>query len=335
MPPLTPRALALGLLGLLGGGILLSLLLGTGLEATAAWQALLTRPSFLAASSALTESPSATLAETIVWQLRAPRILLGLVVGSLLATSGAVMQATFRNPLADPGLLGVSAGAALAGAAALAAGLSPTQTALCGFAGALLTTLLVRLLARHSHSASLLLAGVAVNALATAGLALLLALSPDGTLRTITFWMLGSLAGATWDTVLIGGMLAVGMVAWASWRWRFFNALLQGEAVAAHLGFRVGRELWLTQCAVAIAVGWCVSLTGAIGFIGLMLPHVVRRLVGGHYRRLVPLSALAGGTALVLADGLARTLISPAELPVGVMTSLVGAPCFLWLLRPR
>jgi iron complex transport system permease protein len=280
--------------------------------------------------------------------LRAPRALMAALVGAGLGAAGAAMQGLFRNPLADPGLIGVSAGAALAavGAIVLGGGLFGAAAGVLGlwllpvaaFAGGLGATLLMARLGTVggvTGVATLLLAGVAVNALASALTGVLIFMADDRQVRDITFWTLGSLAGSRWAHVPVAAVLVglpvVALCALA----RPLNALLLGEAEAFHLGTRVEalKRVAVLLAAVAVAAG--VAFTGLIGFVGLVVPHLVRLACGADHRVVLPGAALLGATLLVLADLLARSLAAPAELPVGVVTALVGAPFFLWLLRRR
>ena len=279
----------------------------------------------------------------ILLNLRLPRVVLGLLVGGALATSGALMQGLFRNPLADPGLVGVSAGAALAavavivlgGALALPAGLATHTLALAAFGGGLATTVLVYRVATHAGRtlvATMLLAGVAVSALAGAGVGLFIFLANDAQLRTITFWTLGSLGGATWETVAGAAPFLLVPIVLAPVFARGLNAMLLGEAEAFHVGVRVER---LKRAAIGLAtlgVGASVAVSGAIGFVGLVVPHLVRLALGPDHRALLPGSALLGALLLILADLFARTVAAPAELPIGIVTALAGAPFFLALL---
>ncbi len=315
--PIAPARLALILAGLLLLVSLASLLLGAGATIDELWH-------------------GDPFAWSLVLQLRAPRLVLALAAGSLLALCGASLQAQFRNPLAEPGLIGVSAGAALGAALALAASAPFWLVLPASLAGALTATHLAQRLAGHSGNATeLLLAGVAINAFAAALLTLVISFADDQSLRGITFWLMGSLALADWPLAAGLALVAVTGLALLWPRWRLLNALLLGERTAFHAGFAVARErrmlVWLTATLVALTI----SLTGGIGFIGLIVPQLVRRLSGGHYRQLLPLSALGGGLLLALADMLARLAVAPAELPVGAITSLAGAPFFLWLLRQR
>ena len=284
----------------------------------------------------------------VLTQVRAPRVLLAILVGAALAVSGAAMQGLFRNPLADPALIGVSAGAALAAVAVivLGGGLLAGFTMAAGsyalplaaFCGSLVVTLLVKRLATRegrTDVATLLLAGIAVQAVAMAGTGLLTYVADDQQLRTLTFWSMGSLGGASWAALAAAAplmLLAIGLIPWYA---RALNALLLGEAEAGHLGVDTERLKRLLVLLVAAAVGAAVAVSGIIGFVGLVVPHLLRLLLGPDHRYLLPGSVLLGATLLLLADLLARTLVAPAELPIGIITALVGGPFFIWLLVGR
>lgn len=283
-------------------------------------------------------------AELIVGQIRLPRSLLGLAVGAVLALSGVAMQGLFRNPLADPGLVGVSSGAALGAALAIVLGslwggipeaLGPYLLSLCAFAGGLGVTALVYRLGRHQGQtsvATMLLAGVALTALAGAAIGLLTYLADDATLRTLTFWNMGSLNGASYARLWPLLVVLVLVACWLPRRAAALNALLLGESEARHLGFEVERLKRELVFCTALGVGAAVAAAGLIGFVGLVVPHLLRLLVGPDHRILLPASALAGASLLLLADLLARLLMTPAELPIGIVTALLGAPFFLYLL---
>lgn len=283
-------------------------------------------------------------AELIVGQIRLPRTLLGLATGSVLALAGVAMQGLFRNPLADPGLIGVSSGAALGAAIAIVFGASigglpeafaPYLLSACAFAGGLLVTALVYRLGRHNGQtsvATMLLAGIALTALAGALIGLFTYLADDATLRTLTFWNLGSLNGASyprlWPLLLITLLVAC----WLPRRVNALNALLLGESEARHLGFDVERlKVELILC-TALGVGAAVAAAGMVGFIGLVVPHLLRLIVGPDHRVLLPASMFGGAILLLLADLIARLALAPAELPIGIVTALIGAPFFLYLL---
>ncbi|AAN56659.1 iron ABC transporter permease [Shewanella oneidensis MR-1] len=275
--------------------------------------------------------------QLVVSNVRLPRTLLALTVGAILAQCGAVMQGLFRNPLADPGIIGVSSGAALG--AAICIVLFPDVGSLMISLGAFLcglaTTLIVYRLASNGLGTSvvlLLLSGVAIAALAGAGIGVLTYLANDMALRDLTLWQMGSIAGAQWQYV---GLCLLVLVL-LSWRFQrdamALNALLLGEAEARHLGINVDRLKLRLILLCALGVGVSVAATGIIGFIGLVVPHLVRMILGPDHKRLLPMSALLGAALLALADIGARTFLPPAELPVSLVTALIGAPFFIFLL---
>ncbi|AOX99066.1 iron ABC transporter permease [Jeongeupia sp. USM3] len=283
------------------------------------------------------DGPDEALWRSVLLDVRLPRVLFAALAGAALALSGAAMQALFRNPLAEPGLIGISAGGALGAVGAIVLGggsfliLAPSA-----FIGSLIATVAAYHLGRrYPGMAGLLLAGVAINAICGALVGLFTYLADDTQLRSLTFWNMGSLAGASWP--LLAGLapwtIAVGAL--IARDWRAMNALLLGEREALHLGFplkAVRRRLILLT---ALLVGPLVAATGAIGFVGLVVPHLVRLALGADHRWLLPTSVVAGAIALTLADWLARIAVIPAELPIGIVTSLVGGPFFLWLLAQR
>lgn len=283
-------------------------------------------------------------AEMILGQIRLPRTLLGLAVGAVLALSGVAMQGLFRNPLADPGLVGVAAGAAVGAAVAIVGGawfggmpdaFAPYLLSFCAFVGGLGVTALVYRLGRRdgqTNVATMLLAGVAMTALGGAVVGLFSYLADDATLRTLTFWNLGSLNGASyerlWPLLLVTAAVAV----WLPRRAKALNALLLGESEARHLGVDVERLKRELVFCTALGVGAAVAAAGLIGFIGLVVPHLVRLLAGPDHRVVLPASLLAGGVLMLFADLAARLLLAPAELPIGIVTAFIGAPFFLFLL---
>ncbi|OBS53233.1 iron ABC transporter [Methylosinus sp. 3S-1] len=284
----------------------------------------------------------------VLLDLRLPRVLLGLEVGAALAASGALMQGLFRNPLADPGLIGVSSGAALAAAATIVLGdrlLAGAGEAvpfallpIGAFCGGLITTLLIYAIATRAgrtSMATMLLAGVALSAFAGAATSLLAFLSDDRQLRDLTFWSLGSLNGASWNKTAIVAAIVTPLLLAAPLLGRALNALALGEAEAFHLGIRVQRIKAATILLVALAVGASVAAAGVVGFVGVVAPHIVRLATGPDHRRLLPLAMMLGGALLVAADAFARVLAAPAELPLGVLTATIGSPFFLWLLLRR
>jgi iron complex transport system permease protein len=286
--------------------------------------------------------------ELVVMSLRLPRILLGLLVGAALALSGAALQGLFRNPLADPALVGVSSGAALGAVSFIVAGgtlltvvpdgLQPFLLPIAAFAGGLIVALLVYRIGvvdGQTHVATMLLAGIAISSICTALIGMLVFSSDDQQLRDLTFWTMGSLARNTWSLLLpvlpfllvpcfVLPLLARGM-----------NAYILGESEAGHLGFDVERLKSLTIICTSMAIGAAVAVSGIIGFVGLVVPHLARLLLGSDHRRLMPCSILLGSILVLFADALARTLVVPAELPIGVVTSCIGGPFFLWLLMNK
>lgn len=292
----------------------------------------------------LAEVFDGSVASQVFWQLRLPRLLLTLLAGALLAITGAAAQALFRNPLADPGLIGISAGAALsAGTVMVLMGssvylLGGLMLPLAAFAGGVLTTLLVARLSVTLQGVSvtnMLLCGIAINAIALAGLGGLKYLAADQQLRQLSFWLLGSLNHSRWQDLLVL-MLAAVPVLWLLPRYgEKLNLLLLGEQQASLLGLDVLRCKRVMILLIALGVGAVVALTGIIGFVGLVVPHLVRLLTGPDNRRLLPLSGLLGAVLLTVADIISRVLVSPAELPVGIVTALVGGPFFLLLLTRR
>jgi iron complex transport system permease protein len=286
-------------------------------------------------------------AETVVWQLRLPRALTGFAVGGLLALAGALLQGLLRNPLADPYVLGISGGAALAALLALLAGwpLLAVQGAAAAGAAAALALLFAlahrALFARQDWhgeqaAAGVLLTGVMIASLSAALLALLLSAAPEAQVRPMLFWLLGDLGGAA-SLPAAGVALAALAVLLAVARSRAgaLDLMLRGDAQAHTQGVAVARERRLLVALAACATGVAVTLAGAVGFVGFVAPHLMRFLMGNAQRALLPASVLAGGTLVVLADTLARTAVAPLQLPVGAVTALIGAPLFLWLLTRR
>jgi iron complex transport system permease protein len=277
-----------------------------------------------------------SLARTLAFELRLPRALQAFVIGSMLALAGVLMQVLLRNPLADPYVLGISGGAAVGALGAMMIG----AAALAGpgaFAGALLSTLVVFAIARADTERAvwaptrLLLTGVVVAAGWGALIALLLALAPAAQVKGMVYWLLGDLAGAS-DPVVPLAVLGVTLVAALAIA-RDLNALSHGALDAAALGVHVPRVSLSLYALAALATAAAVTTAGNVGFVGLIVPHAVRLALGNDQRLLLPASALVGGTLLVIADTAARTVVAPLELPVGVLTALIGVPAFLWLLN--
>lgn len=289
-------------------------------------------------------------AAVILGQIRLPRVLLAAVVGAILASSGAAMQGLFRNPLADPSLIGVTAGASLGASLMIVAGgsiagvpyfndwLGLSLVTFGAFVGGLVAVLLVYKLATSSDGtsvATMLLAGIAITALASSLTNLLEFYADNDVLRRISLWRMGGLDGANYPRLLIACAVFVGMLMTIPQFCTALNALLLGESEARHLGINIGKTKFSLIVVVAIAVGTAVALAGTIAFVGLIVPHMVRMLTGPDHHRLIPASALAGACLLVLADAAARVVLAPTELPVGVVTALIGVPFFISLLRNR
>ena len=285
-------------------------------------------------------------AQYVLLHLRLPRILAAVVVGAGLAVAGAGIQSLFRNPLADPGLVGVASGAAL-GAVLVIVGASWVGSELVthfyhwllpasAFIGGLVATLLVYLIAYRdgrTSTAMLLLAGVAINALAGAGTGVLTFLADDSQLRDMTFWSMGSLAKVDWQQLMIVSPVILLSCLALSLCGRALNALLMGEEVAGHIGFAVNAIKHMIIILATLIIGASVAVAGVIGFVGLVVPHLGRLVVGSDHRQLVPFSALLGALLLLVADTLARVVVAPAELPIGLLMSLIGAPFFIYLLK--
>ena len=286
-------------------------------------------------------SPGDSLAGEIVRQLRLPRALAAFAVGGLLALAGALMQVLLRNPLADPYVLGLSGGAAVGALGAMLAGLGALAVNLGASAGALAAVMLVFALARRDFarqqlfgsleaSPRLLLTGVIMAAGWGAVITLMLTLAPEAKLRGMLFWLVGDLNGAeSWAPALLVLVVALAVTYPAA---RDLNVLLRGEALAHALGVRVAPLRRMIYLVASVATALAVTTAGAIGFVGLVVPHALRLALGNDQRMLLPASALAGGTLLLLADTAARSLLAPQQLPVGVITALVGVPAFMLLL---
>lgn len=335
---LTPRgALALGLLLLV-----LAFVAGSATGAYDISPRQLIRMLGDALTGTATDSPE----HLVFLNIRLPRLLLGVAAGAGLALAGALMQGLFRNPLADPGLIGISSGAALAAGLAIVMGqywfpqlphgLGSWTLMLAAFVGGLAVTLLIYMFSQGpmgTHIGLMLLAGVAVNALAGAGLGYLNFVATDEQLRNIQFWLLGSLGSARWGAVwLVSGVVAVAGVAGLAFA-RPLNAIALGEAQAALLGVNVERTKRAVVVITALAVGAVTATTGIISFVGLIAPHWVRLVAGPDHRVVLPGSALLGAALVLAADAAARTLVQPAELPLGVLTAFIGGPMFLLMLR--
>ena len=332
-----PRAVTLALVALLLAVSLLSL--GTGAAGLS--------PARLI--TAFTGGQALTQAESLIlYDIRLPRLAMGLMVGAALAVAGALMQGLFRNPLADPGIVGVGAGAGLGAVSAIVLGglLPPTLAALTGahlipfaafLGGWIATLILTRVAASGGQTAiaTLLLAGIALGAIAGAATGILTFLADDQQLRDLTFWSMGSLAGASWAKIATALPLILPVLLLSPLLARALNALALGEPQAAHLGIHVEHTKRLTILATAAAAGAATAIAGGIGFVGIVVPHLLRLATGPDHRALLPHAALLGGTLLIGADMIARTMTAPAELPIGIVTATLGAPVFLWILLRR
>lgn len=332
------NALTLWLIGLLALACLTSLAVGA--SGTSLWGALWD----LAQGNALSLRD-----RVVLWDIRLPRTVMGALVGAALAFSGAAMQGLFRNPLADPGLIGVSAGAGFGAITAIVLGgllpasvgalIGPHLVPFAAFFGSWASTIILyRVSTRKGRTsvATMLLAGIALGALTGAISGLLVYIADDAQLRTLTFWGMGSVAGATWAKLLVAGPLigvsfcAMPLIA------RGLNGLALGEAAAHHMGVDVQRVKNIAILAVALAVGAAVAVSGGIGFVGIVVPHLLRLAEGPDHRYLLRNSALLGASLLLFADVVSRIVIAPAELPIGIITAVIGGPFFLWiLLRQR
>ncbi|MFC9789251.1 FecCD family ABC transporter permease [Rhodococcus sp. NPDC127528] len=283
--------------------------------------------------------PAHPAGEVTLWQVRFPRVALAIVVGAGLGCAGALLQGVFANPLAEPGVIGVSAGAAVGASAVIVTGgafVAGPAIAAAAFVTGLITTTLVYLLARsegRTEVVTLVLTGVAVNAFAGGLIAFFTFVADPAARDQIVFWQLGSLNGATWNAVaVVAPMAAVGIAATMVLAPKL-DLLALGESAAAHLGVNVERLRQIAVVLVALLVASSVAFTGIILFVGLVVPHLMRMIVGPGHRLLIPASVLCGAIVLLAADLGARTLVPNADLPLGMLTSLVGGPFFFWMLR--
>ncbi len=283
-------------------------------------------------------APTDPIVESTLWVVRFPRIVMALAVGAALAVAGAVMQAIFGNPLAEPGVVGVSSGAALGAAIAIVLGATVVGSgslAIFAFVGGLGATLLVYFVSRangRTEVVTLLLTGIAVNAFAGAGLAFLLFVADSGGREQIIFWQLGSLNGSRWSEVAIVAVVATIATAAAIALGRQYDLLALGERNARHLGVNVEYLRVGSILLVALLTGVAVAFVGIIAFVGLVVPHIIRMAIGPKHRPLIVATAIGGGVLLVYADLIARTIVPGADLPIGLLTSLIGGPFFFYLL---
>jgi iron complex transport system permease protein len=283
-----------------------------------------------------------TLQSTIIWQLRAPRLVLGLLAGAMLSVAGGTYQGVFRNPLADPYLLGVAAGAGLGATFAImdigGGTYTPTWTPLMAFAGAMVAVAITWIIGGRglrSNAATLILAGVAVSALLTSAQTFLQQQASAQSIARVYIWLLGSLASANWSSVELVVPYVLVCCAICVAAGRALDVMSVGEDESRSLGVPVRRVRLIVIAASSLGTAAIVSAVGLIGFVGIIVPHIVRLLVGTSYRRILPISVAFGAAFLVFADTIARTVIAPSELPLGVVTALVGAPVFVLILSLR
>lgn len=277
--------------------------------------------------------------DQIVWDLRVPRVLLGGIVGAGLSIAGTVIQAVVRNPLGDPYLLGIIPGASVGAVLVIVAGLTAAMglsLSAAAFVGAMAAFVITFALSRQDGqwpATRLVLSGVAVGYLFTSVTFFLQVLASPNEVQRVLFWTLGSVAGARWPDLAVPGVAVVVMAGWLLLQGRRLNALSMGTEVAGSLGIDVGRFQVQLMVVVAVLTGTVVAVAGGIGFVGLVIPHIARLLVGADHRRVLVTSTMLGAVFLVAVDVLARVVVRPAELPIGVLTAAVGAPFLLWLLR--
>ena len=277
--------------------------------------------------------------DAVLWNIRMPRVVLGILVGGSLGVAGAALQGVFRNPLAEPGIIGVSSGAATGAVAAVVLGINTygvSSVAGTAFLTGLIATVVVYLVARtygRTEVVTVVLAGIAVNATAGAFTGMLIFIADDDQMRSITFWLLGSVGGATWQTIgSVAPLFVVGLILMPLWA-RSLNLLTLGDREARHLGVSTERVRLGVIVLSALVTGAAVSVAGIIGFVGLVVPHLIRLIAGPDHRFLLPASILGGATILIIADLFARTVAVPAELPLGSVTAMAGGPFFLWLVH--
>lgn len=279
--------------------------------------------------------------QQIIWNLRFPRVLLAVLVGAGLSVVGVALQALVRNPLADPYILGISSGASTGAALVIVLGvlsfLGSWALSVAACIGAFITLIVVFVVAREGGRipvVRLLLAGIAMSAILSALTSFILFLAPrSGGVAEVYFWIMGGLGGASWNTLPIPAVVVVLGTAGLFYRSRSLNLMLMGDEVATTLGLNVNRFRKILLIVTTLMTGVLVSVSGVIGFVGLIMPHLVRMFVGASHRRLIPLSALCGAIFLVWVDVLARTMMAPEEIPIGIITALAGGPFFIWLMR--
>lgn len=275
---------------------------------------------------------------SIVWNMRVPRVLLGILAGGGLALCGAVMQSTVNNPIAEPYILGVSSGATFGATLTISFGLS-SLTSVGSFLGAVIATAVVVLIANRGGkmtSTRLILAGTVVNALFTAFSNFIISVFSDSNSVTdIKFWTMGSLAGASYSTLILPAIVVVLACIFFLTQTRIMNTMMMGDETAVSLGVNLSFYRFLYMAVIALLTGVLVSSCGIIGFVGLIIPHISRGLVGTNHKKVIPITILLGSSFLVWADVLARTLVKNAELPIGIFTAIVGAPFFIYIVVKR
>ncbi|WP_461037628.1 FecCD family ABC transporter permease [Streptomyces mayteni] len=339
--PASPRPEAGGTAGWLGGGLVVALVV-VALASAAIGAYDIPLGDLLSSVRHrlhLGGQPLDRIGESVLWDVRLPRVVLAMLVGASLGCAGALMQGVFGNPLAEPGVIGVSTGAAVGAVAAIAFGvevLGNWTVTVFAFVTGLFTVLLVYALSRsggRSEVVTLILTGIAVNAFAMSLVGLFIFFADNAQISQITFWQLGSLAQSTWPKVLaVLPCAALGLLAAPVYA-RRLDLLALGERPARHLGVDVERLRISLILVVALLTAAAVAVAGVISFVGLVVPHLLRMVAGPGHRFLVPASAVGGALVLLSADLVARTVAEPAELPLGVITGLIGSPFFFWLLR--
>lgn len=345
--PPTPREVAATLL-LSGSAIMLVLLALVSMATGATGITLSSLPRALAAAIGQSSDPADLRAALVLLDLRLPRTLMAIFVGAALALAGAMMQGLFRNPLADPGLVGVSSGATLAAVTMIVIGnsllgnwhemIGVFALPVAAFFGGLAATVALMAVASRQGTtaiATLLLAGIALGALTGALTGILAYISNDRELRDLTLWSMGSLSGASWPKAVAVAPFALVLVLTLPGLVRALNGMLLGEAEAFHLGIDIEKAKWRIVILTAAAVGAAVAVAGIIGFVGIVVPHLVRMIAGPDHRVLLPASAFLGGALVLLADVIARIIVAPAELPIGIIMAIIGAPVFLHLVLKR
>lgn len=327
------------------GSILVAVTLGqAGISVREVWTVLTDRlgVSFLQVEAlGLGAQHPSDIRADVIWNMRLPRTLSAALIGAGLAVVGAIMQTLTRNPMADPYLLGISSGASFGAVLVIVAGFGSGLfgVSLGAFGGAFLAFVLVLMIGQSSGVLTpvrMILAGVAIGALCSAltSFVILWVADPHAT-QDVQFWLSGSLAASRWSSLQIASVVFVAALLLCLWHARTLNAFTFGDDAAASLGIDVNRIRWTLLVACALLTGVLVAVSGSIGFVGLLLPHAVRFLVGPDHRLVLPLSALLGGVFLLWVDTMARTVFDPRELPVGVVTAIIGVPAFIWVLRKR